>query len=184
MANICSFSMMVKGKHDDIEQFYKAMSQDGNIWMGRGADAEIDYDDNYDGDGTDRAQIDGWCKWSVSSAMISNAISMRTEPNIWAFSKREKDDLKFITLIEATEQWNLVVEVFSEEPGCCFQEHYVFDNGTVLYDECIEYYEYCICDYDTKEEAEKELEIEITDEEWDSQDYISRGGFGEWEFDI
>ena len=25
-------------------------------------------------------------------------------------------------IVEATEKWNLVVEVYSEECGCCFQE--------------------------------------------------------------
>ena len=179
MANICSFSMCVKGKHDDIEKFYNAMSQSGNIWMGRGADAEIDYDDD-----EGKAQIDGWCKWSVSSAMISNAVSMRTEPNIWAFSQREKNDLEFITLIEATEKWNLVVEVYSEEPGCEFQEHYVFDNGNVLCDECVDYYEFWTDDYNTKEEVEEAYGIKITDEEWESGDTICRGGFEEWEFEI
>ena len=152
--------------------------------MGRGADAEIDYDDNYDGDGTDRAQIDGWCKWSVSSAMISNAVSMRTEPNIWAFSQREKDELEFITLTEATKKWNLVVEVYSEEPGCEFQEHYVFDNGIVLEDDYAEYHEYWVDEYETKEEAENELGIEITDEEWEAGDTICRGGFKNWDFEI
>ena len=44
MANICSFSMCVKGTHDDIKKFYNAMTQNGNIYMGRGAEAEIQYE--------------------------------------------------------------------------------------------------------------------------------------------
>lgn len=178
MANICSFSMMVKGEHENIEQFYNAMSQNGNIYMGRGAEAEIYYKDE------NCAQIDGWCKWSVQSAMINNAISMRTEPNLWAFSAREKEELEFITLLEATEKWNLVMEVYSEEPGCEFQEHYVFDNGTILCDECVEYHEHWICEYETKEDAEEELGITITDEQWKYEDCISYGGFDVWAFEI
>lgn len=180
MANICNFSMMVKGKHEDIEKFYKAMSQDGNIYMGRGAEAEI----NYDGDGADRAQIDGWCKWSIQSALIDNAISMRREPERWAFHGVDVNELEFITLLEATKKWNLVIEAYSEEPGCCFQEHYIFDNGYVLCDECVDYYEYWVDEYDTKEEAEEELEMEFTDEEWESGDTICRGGFENWDFEI
>ena len=83
MANLCSFSMKVRGERNDIEKFYNAMMQKGRVYMGRGADAEIVYDDD---DGT--AQIDGWCKWSVSAAMVSNAISMRTEPNMWYWGWR------------------------------------------------------------------------------------------------
>ena len=177
MANICSFKMMVKGEHENIAKFYNAMSQNGNIYMGRGAEAEIYYKDE------NCAQIDGWCKWSVQSAMIDNAISMRTEPNLWAFSTR-KEELEFITLLEATEKWNLVMEVYSEEPGCEFQEHYVFDNGTILCDECVEYHEYWICEYETKEDAEEELGITITDEQWKYEDCISYGGFDVWAFEI
>ena len=37
----------------------------------------------------------------------------------------------------------------------------------------------------TKEEAEAELGIEITDKEWNSGEaFIGRGGFGAWDFEI
>lgn len=179
MANICGFSMCVKGQHEDIEAFYNAMSQNGNIYMGRGADAEIQYEDE-----ENRAFIDGWCKWSIQSALITHAISMRTEPEIWHFGNVDASQLEFITLVEACEKWNLTVEVYSEECGCEFQEHYVIDKGETVCSECVDYYEYYLDDYETKEEAEEELEIEITDEEWDEGGYISRGGFEEWSFEI
>ena len=183
MANICSFSMLVNGTHDNIEKFYNAMSQDGDIYMGRGAEAEIKYDDNYDDEGNDRAFIDGWCKWSVQSALHDNAISMRTKPEMWAFHNTDPSKLEFITFIEASEKWNLEVEVYSEEPGCEFQEHYIVRNGIMELDECVEWHEYWIDDYETKEEAEEEIGIFITDEEWE-EGFVQRGGFGEWVFEI
>ena len=182
MANICSFLMKVRGKHEDIEKFYNAMMQKGNIYMGRGADAEIVYDDE---NGT--AQIDGWCKWSVVSAMVTNAESMRSEPDHWYWGDGvSANDLEFITLFEACKRWNIDMEVYSEESGCCFQEHYVVIDGDVVCDECVEWNEYFVEDYETKEEAEAELGIEITDEEWESgeDNYISRGGFENWDFEI
>ena len=180
MANICSFSMCVRGTHENIKKFYNAMSQDGDLYMGRGADARILYEDE-----EGRALIDGWCKWSVQSAMIDNAISMRREPNMWAWGKNvDASKLKFITLWEACAKWNLDMEVYSEEPGCGFQEHYLVIDGQVVYEDCVEYNEYDLDDYDTKEEAEEELEIKITDEEWEEGGYINRGGFEEWEFEI
>ena len=183
MANICSFSMLVKGRHDDIEKFYNAMSQDGPIYMGRGAEAEIDYEDNYDCEGNDRATIDGWCKWSVQSAMYDNAISMKTKPEMWAFHDVNPSELEFLTFVEASERWNLEVEVYSEESGCCFQEHYLVRNGVVEIDECVEWNEYWLDCYETKEEAEEELEMEITDAEWE-EGLVQRGGFEEWVFEI
>lgn len=182
MANICDFSMCVKGKHNDIESFYNALIQEGNVYMGRGADAEIQYEDE-----ECKAFIDGGCKWSVQSALIDNAISMRTEPDKWWFGENfDITKIEFVTLWEACEKWNLDMEIYSEECGCCFQEHYVYVDGDVVCDECVEYREYFIGDdFDTKEEAEEELGIEITDEEWNNgEDYISRGGFENWDFEI
>ena len=184
MANLCSFSMLVKGKHDDIAKFYDAMRQNGHIWMGRGADAEIDYDDNFDLEGHDRATIDGWCKWSIQSALYDNAISMRREPERWFFGNDvDNRTLEFITFVEASEKWNLDIEVFSEENGCGFQEHYIIRNGIMEVDKCVDWCEYFLDDYDSKEEAEEDLEIEFTDEEWGNS-YAERGGFGLWEFEI
>jgi len=183
MANICDFSMRVRGQKEDIEKFYNAMSQKGNVFMGRGAEAEIQYEDE---DEYYTAWIQGWCKWSVTSAMVDNAISMRTNPGQWYFGEGfDVSKIEFITLIEACQKWNLDMEVFSEEPGCCFQEHIMVINGEVVIDDCEEWNEYCIDDFDTKEEAEAELGIKITDEEWNKKyEFISRGGFGEWDFEI
>lgn len=179
MANLCSFSMNVKGSHENIEKFYNAMSQNGTIYMGRGADAQIQYDDE-----DSRAFIDGWCKWSIQSALIDNAISMRNKPDMWYFGENiDKTKLEFITLIEACERWNLTMEVYSEECGCCFQEHYLIRDGIIEINECVDWNEYFLDDYVTKEEAEAELEITITDDEW-KEKYIERGGFKEWAFEI
>ena len=181
MANICSFSMKVRGKKENIEQFYKALTQDGRVYMGRGADANIDYED-----GDNCAFIDGCCKWSIRSALIDNAVSMRTEPDIWYFGDGvSSKDFEFITLFEACKRWNIVMEVYSEESGCCFQEHFICDKGEVICNDCIEWNEYCIDDYDTKEEADKDFGIVISDNEWNSGDaFISRGGFENWDFEI
>lgn len=179
MANVCGFNMCVKGNRSDIEQFYNAMLQKGNIWMGRGAEAEISYKDE------NKAFITGWCKWSILSALIENAVSMRTEREKWGFGEDDPKDLEFITLFEACQKWNLVMEVYSEESGCEFQEHFVCDKGLIVCEECVDWFEYGIYEYETKEEAEEELGIEITDEEWnEGNDYITRGGFESWNFEI
>lgn len=182
MANICSFVMKVRGNKGDIEQFYNALSQNGSIYMGRGAEADLTFEDD------DYATIDGWCKWSIISALVHNAISMRTEPDIWYWGDgTSSENLEFVTLWEACKRWNLVMEVYSEEGGCEFQEHYICDKGEILCDECVDWSSYDVYDYETKEEAEEELGIEFTDEEWESQDEdgrITNGGFDSWDFTI
>jgi hypothetical protein len=109
---------------------------------------------------------------------------MRMEPNMWHFGDVDVSKLRFITLFEACEEWELAVEVYSEECGCEFQEHYIIENEDILCNDCVDYYEFCLDDFETKEEAEEEYGIIITDEEWESGGYISRGGFEEWIFTI
>jgi hypothetical protein len=171
--------MKVRGNKEDIIQFHKALTQDGKIWMGRGAEADLEFE------GDDLASMSGWCKWSVVSALIDNAISMRTEPERWYHAPGEEEH-EYITLYEACKKWNLVMEVYSEEGGCQFQEHFLCDKGEVIYEECVEWEEYDIYDYESKEEAEEELGTKFTDEEWKNEEdgRITRGGFESWDFEI
>lgn len=88
---------------------------------------------------------------------------MRTEPEKWCFDKdTDKSKLTFITLYEACEQLQLDMEVYSEEPGCGFQEHYVFVDGQLVTEETTDY----------TEEYNGEID------EWESS-----GGFI-WDFEI
>lgn len=161
MANICSFSMQVKGTRENIEKFFEAMTQAKDVWMGRGSEADIEYEDE---DG--RAQIDGWCKWSIQSALIDNALSMRkqqmTGEGYWYWGDEIQNVKEFITLFEACKKYNVNMEVYSEEPGCCFSEHYKYENGKIL-DECVDYEEH----YD------------------DDGNFIGAvGGYKDWYFDL
>lgn len=176
MANLCDFEMMVKGQKPFIDNFFKALTQDGNVWMGRGAEADIEFEDE------DLARITGWCKWSVRSALIDNAIRMRESPEAWADLKKGNS---YITLMEASNLYKLEIEVYSEESGCCFQEHYVIRDGKLDEEEVVSYHEIWKDGYKTKEDAEEDYEIEISDEDWDNEeDYLSIGGFKEWAFSI
>ena len=180
MANLCSFLMKVRGHKDDIEKFCKAIQQEGNIWMGRGAEVDIEFEDD------DLVCLRGTCKWSIQSALIDNAISMRTNPNRWHWGDGvDREHLEFITLYEACERWRLVMEVYSEECGCQFQEHFICDKGDDICHDCVSWEEYWLDDYETKEEAEEDLDVKFTDEEWENRDdRITRGGFENWDFEI
>ncbi len=179
MANLCSFLMKVKGNKEDITQFYMVLNQKGKIWMGRGAETDLSLEDD------ETAFISGCCKWSVISALVDNAISMRTEPNKWVFGG-DSTGLEFITLFEACKRWNLVMEVYSEEGGIGFQEHFICDKGEILCEECVDWEVYDIYDYETKEDAEEDFDTKFTDEEWANEDdgRICRGGFENWDFEI
>lgn len=174
MANFCDFTMKIHGKAENLQEFYKALSQDGDIWMGHGADAEIEFEE----DGV--ALISGCCDWSIQSALIDNAVSMREESEKWRREPGE-ESRQYITLFEACKKWGLVMEVFSQEPGIQFQEHYSCYKGLVVDEECVKWRQLDKDEFKTKEDAEEWLETKISDEEWnDDEPCISRGGFEDY----
>ena len=141
MANLCEFEMIVKGDKEGIEKFYKALTQSTTeAWMGRGA--EIDTP-SFEEENTVR--ITGWCKWSIQSSLIDNAVEMQEQKDNngegrWYWADGIQDVKEFLTMFEACEKYKVNMEVFSWEPGCCFSEHYKYENGKIT-DECIDYEE-------------------------------------------
>lgn len=133
MANICDFEMHLVGAEKDIETFFNVLTQNGNVWMGRGAEAEIEMNDN-------EAVITGQCKWSVYAALVMDADSMKNQKETgkgsWTESQDWFNEHEFLSLYEACEKFNVNMEVYSREPGCEFQEHYKYENGEISEDTC------------------------------------------------
>lgn len=71
-------------------------------------------------------------------------------------------------IMAETRRLGLFIEIVSEEPGMCFQEHYKINQSTLISDETTDFYEFYIGDHDTKKEWEEEYESEIplTEEEY------------------
>ena len=179
MANLCSFEMIAIGTKENMKKFIDALSQEGPIWMGRGAAVYVNDDNNalYTGDNI-IVNISGSCKWGLIASLIQDAISMQhqkeTSKGIWDNDDGFLDTHEFITLFEACKKWNIQMEAYSEEPGQGFAEHLSYIND-VPKTEVTKYYETWIDHFDTKESAEKE-HGPISDEAWDNG-YISNGGF-------
>lgn len=186
MPNYCYYSMCVRGTKENVEEFIKVIEADYNytdmkftykrhffrVFEADYGEIEQMGDDDY------RVTISGDCAWSVATCMLEGGYYR----DIKARYPRE---FRGTTLPKESKRLNLAIEVYSEECGMCFQEHYLFDNGDTIIDECVDYNEYYIGDFNSKADAEDELDIEITDEEWNSgEEYIKRGGFEEWYFDI
>jgi hypothetical protein len=165
MANNAFYLMKVVGNRDNVEKFIRAMKWQGEYaeqGVGRVFNADVyEQEDNY-------AIIEGDCAWSVVSAM------------------RNKENHNNIEELSA--RLNLAIEVYCEECGFEFQEHFLVIKGDIMIDECVDWEEYAVEDFETKEEAEEELETTFTDEEWknrEANDYrICRGGFESWDFEI
>ena len=185
MANNCFSSMYVKGSKEDVEEFIKVIkadydygtmefSHDRHMFRVFSAD---DGELEKRNDGKYGVVINGDCAWSVASCMLEDGYYKRCKDEY-------RDKFRGTSLENESEILNLEIEVFSEECGMCFQEHYVIREGYVDVEECVEWYEYFLDDYETKEEAEKDLEIKITDQEWEIREIITRGGFDNWDFTI
>lgn len=186
MPNYCNYSMCVKGTKENVVEFIKVINADYSY-----STMDFSYDRHLfrvfeaycDGveemlDGRYMALIDGYCAWSVKSCMFEDGYYSDVKANY-------PNHFRGTTLLIESERLNLDIEVFSDECGMCFQEHYIVKQGILEVDECVDWCEYYVDEFDTKEEAEKELDIEITDEEWENrEEYISRGGFGSWDFSI
>lgn len=186
MPNYCNYSMCVVGRKENVEEFIKVIEADYDYGsmefshdrhMFRVFEAEVnEIEERYAG--VYQAIISGYCAWSVHSCMLEGGYYED-------FKKSFGANFKGTTLILESERLDIDIEVFSEESGMCFQEHYIIREGKMCCNECVDWTEYWIDDYETKEEAESELGIEITDEEWDSGDAcFSRGGFDNWDFEI
>lgn len=187
MPNICSYCMQVKGKPENVEEFIKIIQTDyaydknGNCYnpsdhnkpvekhFWRVFEANVESDDiSYD---IRTVEISGDCAWSVKSCMCDGLFTYQYQnPNGHG-----------TTLQKESERLQLAIEVFSEECGMGFMEHYVVVDGNIIIDDCIDYAEYYTGDFDTVEEMNVEYGTNFTQEEFEANEYISVGGI-DWEF--
>ena len=123
-------------------------------------------------DNTYIAYISGDCAWSVSSCMCEDGYYSEIKA-------KYPSKFKGITLKEASEILHCEIEVYSYEPGMEFAEHYYYRYGETIFERTTDYQDIWFGDYDTKEEAEEDLGIEITDDEWDMGEIIRC----DWDFD-
>lgn len=120
MANNCEYSMKIVGSKWARDKFMKKL---------------MDYDEKNhffrifsayptDVDGEDATLIYGDCAWSIETCCRAGGYS------------------KGVDLLEVnTRDLKLKLEVFSTEPGCGFQEHYIYDNGEMVESSFNDHYE-------------------------------------------
>jgi len=136
MANMCEFSMRLRGKQSSIETLLSYMDQSNkDIWMGRGGSIE-EQDIVEEGNGMATVDISGWTKWSVYDSMIENAKSMEeqriTGDGVWAWDDDMSSKKRFITLFDACKEMNINMEVTAAEPGSRYAEHYKYEDGHIM----------------------------------------------------
>lgn len=164
MANNCLFDMRITGKEDAIKEFIAMLKWEGEFkenGLGRTYSFYAEELEKTDIPGVYSVTGYGDCAWSVLTAMCKEY--MKEAPS----------------LESETERLGLVVEVYSSEPGCCFQEHYLFVKGDTVINECVDYEEHWVGDFDSLEEYNKANDTNFTPDMINDNDDVCIGGFGD-----
>ena len=153
MPNICIGTVKVRGYKDNVEEFTRIIQSKydydkpdmefhkPHFW--RVFEAYIASYETYGLLAV--AEYDISCAWSVAACML---------PGKFSYYDDTKDGINGIKtygthLLEIGKKLNLDVEIFSSEPGVGFQEHYRIQSGIMCEDECTEYHELYIGEYET-----------------------------------
>jgi len=125
MANNCYFEMKIAGEEKAVDALIFQMTQPGGYGLG----------DVFSFDETERETDPAGSSFIAVTGTGDCAWSLRTALVEWNNTRN---------LITESERLGLVIEAFSSEPGCSFQEHYLINQGRLLIDESVDYNEYLV----------------------------------------
>lgn len=132
MANDCEYEMRITGSKETIERVFQCLTGDYNYEEGKPSHEHFfrifsatkeELTENEDG--TYTQVIYGDCAWSVASCMLDGAFSY------YECVKKDHPEIFMGTTLKEQSK-DCIIEVFSEEPGMGFSEHYIFKNGVCL----------------------------------------------------
>jgi len=216
MPNYCDFNMRVRGEKENVLKLYHWLSAGYNY----GGEEPYCYNETKSGekipcehhigyrvfevfeteedvkseyDGNDFVSLSGYCAWSVMSCMFNRGFGTYMGDKDY-----EKSNVsKAISIDDASKELGLQIEIFSEEPGMCFSEHYFIDNGEIKCEEDTEYTDLCLEYYDKEneyyeEDAYNELSeemkarvneaIENGEDYLQSCDWLDEDGYWDWKY--
>ena len=180
MANNCFFTMHVKGKKENVDEFFAELRDYERVphfWRVFSADR---LDLQTEPDGTVVAEIIGDCAWSVYCCMCDGAGTYAKDcPQVSTSLQKESKRL------------SLAIEIFSEEPGAEFQEHYHYEHGERIAAEDVKWHSFWFDEdaYDAPTREEKFAAFltandlrpaDYSLDDLDDCDCVHSGGFGNY----
>lgn len=159
MANECSFSALITGRVENVREFLKTMRRRWAYEVICEDEPELE---DFASDDIISEYAEGFCKWSVLCAM--------------------RDKFRSPSIESESRKLNLFVEIYSTEIGCAFQEHVFIKKGVVAVDECVDYNEIYVGEYDSIEEYNAANGTDFT-QDMVENDLVILGGFG-WKYGI
>ena len=188
MPNYCSYDMKVKAKNkENLLEFIKIIQSDydynnnkftaaRHLW--RVFEADCEEDEIEESEDCFSIIIYGDCAWSVNCCMLEGAHTYYND---------HLNDPRNSSLLRESKILDLEIEVFGEELGAGFQEHYIIKNGEITLEETSDAQEFC---YEDCKENEKEALEEINkytngnlktlEEFFNGEDYVTVSNFSEY----
>lgn len=163
MANYCDFVMKIVGKEEDCNKFVEKLrnyEEPNHFW--RIFEATV-YDRENDGDKTS-LYVDGYCAWSLESCCRASGYS------------------NGVDLLEVnTADLRLKLEAYSRELGIGFEEHYIYDKGDCIEDQCIdaEGYFWDRLEFQKYEDFKAEYPDAPPESAYEDEEEVVVGGFGD-----
>ena len=187
MANLCCYEIYAKGTTDGLKKLHRMLIQKERPYVVNAmycADlyaGDIRKNDN----GSYSQMFSSATRWSVAGAMLDEA----------------RDSEEYCTLHTAAKLTGVELELYSEEPGCCFAEHvminpdgeytietrpfYFFDGEDIATEtgpdpdkeKVAEYILDHVQEIGSREELERLLDMEAVTGFLESEGYIAIGGF-------
>ena len=199
MPNYCDYEMKVVGKPASIKEFISVIQADydyaTNVFTGprhmyRVFEAHVVQEpdmEELDENGNAECIISGYCAWSVAACMLdigygSYYSDVRRDQSFGTSPDVKRRDTH---LLLESENLGLDIEVFSKEPGMCFQEHYLIKNGELTVNETHEYnlVYWDKDEYPTIEEFNEDNGTDYLETDFDEDGFFEVGGI-EWAYEI
>ena len=179
MPNICGYSMSITGKESQVNELIQIMQNDYDgtpneplhLWRVFSAE-EVSREVK---DDLVTVLISGDCAWSVGTCMFEGGYQAQFNAN---------NERNGTTLEKETKRLGLAVEIYSEECGCAFMEHYIVASGNIIEDECVEWLQCCMDGFENVEEFNEFTGLNWTKEQFEKYDeeYYEVGGM-DWDFE-
>lgn len=174
--------MAITGKRDNVEALIQIMQNDYDctpdeplhLWRVFSVEEtmRMSYDDTED---IITVTLSGDCAWSVATCMLEGG-----------YQAQHNSDGRCngTTLEKETKRLGLVVEIYSEECGCEFMEHYIIASGEIITNECVEWLEYFMDNFDDVTDFNETTGENWTEEQFKvyDEDTFEIGGM-DWDFD-
>lgn len=149
MANLCCYELNAVGRKECIDYLVNVLNAHYNytknefnfkehVYRNDVSDYEIDNCGMMS-----HIQLWGECAWSVLCCMIDNKHS---ELN------------RIVSLQELSKRYGLYIEIWSEEPGIGFKEHFKIINGNLIINECHDMNTHIIAGFNNYNEYVKDCE--------------------------